>query len=158
MKGFKVITVLAIAFLICTACNDSQKDSAQKENKPKAEAQSQKDEKQIKLQTAHYLSEEVERIEEVEHATVLVENKDAYIAVELNEQAGTFLSEELRSQMIQSIRSADPEINNIYISNNTDFNSRVEGLGRDIERGLPAKEIGESFEQTIRSVFPELKR
>lgn len=145
MKWHKMITIFAIALLLMTACNDSKQDTAQKEEKPKAEAQSQKRGKEIKVQTAHYLSEEIERFEEVEHATVLVENKDAFVAVKLNEEAGTLLSEELRGQMIQSIRTADPEVNNIYISNNTDFNTRVEGLGRDIERGLPAKEIGESL-------------
>lgn len=158
MRGLKIVALVAIILLLLTACNDASKDSGEKEEKPKAETQAKDEEKELTIRTAHYLSEELESLDGVEHATVLVENKDVYIAVELNQNEGMLLSEELRKEMIQSIRIADPEVGNIYISNHTDFNTRVEGLGRDIERGLPAKEIGESFEQTMRSFFPELKR
>jgi spore cortex protein len=158
MKWMKLIVVLALITSSTLGCNDDDQQAADKENKDKKKVQAQGKDKGGKIVTAHYLEEEVETIAEIHHATVVKQNRDAYVAVELAEKDLTQLNEELKNKVVGIVRVTDPEINNIYISNQTDFNTRMQSLTRDIERGLPAKEIGDSFEQSIRKVFPELKR
>jgi YhcN/YlaJ family sporulation lipoprotein len=158
MRWIRLIVILALITSSTFGCNDDDQQTADKEKKDKKKVEAQDKEKGGKLITAHYLEEEVETIAEIQHATVVKQNRDAYIALELTEEDASQLNEELKNKVVGTIRVTDPEINNIYISNETDFNTRMQSLTRDIERGLPAKEIGESFEQSIRKVFPELKR
>jgi spore cortex protein len=160
MRWMKLILMLALIASSTFGCNDDDQQAAdqEKKGKKKAEIQAQDKNKEGKIVTAHYLEEEVETMEEIDHAIVVIQNRDAYVALELAEENETQLNDELKNKVVGAIRVTDPEINNIYISNQTDFNTRMHSLTRDIERGLPAKEIGESFEQSIRKVFPELKR
>lgn len=111
---------------------------------------------EVTISTAHYLEQEVEKLREVRHATILIRDNDAFGAIELTEKAGATLDEETRHQIVETIRVTDPEIQNIHLSNNTDFHTRLQGLGRDIERGRPMKQIGDVFNQSIRRMFPEL--
>jgi spore cortex protein len=157
MKWLKLLLTVTLIFSVLGACGKKEeKAEGDKEKKPKAAAQSK--EANNKLMRAHYLEEEVESMNEVGHATVVLQNKDAYVAVELNQKGTPSLNEKLKNQMVGIIRTTDPEVNNIYISNNTDFNARMQGISRDIERGIPEKDIGESFSQTVKKIFPELKR
>jgi spore cortex protein len=158
MRWMKLILMLAIIASSTFGCNDDDQQAADQEEKGKKKAEAQGKNKEGKIVTAHYLEEEVETMEEINHATVVIQNRDAYVALELAGKAEPQLNDELKNKVVGAIRVTDPEINNIYISNQTDFNTRMHSLTRDIERGLPEKEIGESFEQSIRKVFPELKR
>jgi spore cortex protein len=158
MKWIKLILVLTLITSSTLACSDKDQQATDQENKDQKKTKAQGKEKSTKILTAHYLEEEVETMEEVDHTTIIISDRDAYVSLELKEIAGLHLNEELKNKVVGLIRSTDPDINDIYVSNNTDFNTRMHGLSRDIERGLPAKEIGESFEQSVRRVFPELKR
>lgn len=158
MRWIKLILMLALISSSTFGCNDDDQQAADQEKKSKKKTEAQGKDKDEPLITAHYLEEEVETMDEINHATVVIQNRDAYVALELTENDETQLNDELKNKVVGAIRVTDPEINNIYVSNQTDFNTRMHSLTRDIERGLPAKEIGESFEQSIRKVFPELKR
>lgn len=158
MKWFRLLIIFTLLVSGILGCNTKDQQAAEKEDKGKQKTEAQGSGAQEKISTAHYLEEEVETMQEVQHATVMVQNRNAYVALELNQTSELQLDEELKNKVVGLLRSTDPEINDIYISNNTDFNTRMHGLARDIERGLPEKEIGQSFEQTLRRVFPELKR
>lgn len=158
MKWIRLVIIVSIIFTGTMGCTDKDQKAAEKEDKGKEKTEEKGSATKEKILTAHYLEEEVETMEEVQHATVMVQEKNAYVALELDTEPGQELDDELKNKVVGLLRSTDPEINDIYISNNPDFNTRMHGLAKDIERGLPEKEIGESFEQTLRRVFPELKR
>jgi YhcN/YlaJ family sporulation lipoprotein len=158
MKWIRLMIIFTFIVSITLGCSDKDQQAADKEDKGKQKTEAQGSAENERVLTAHYLEEEVETMEEVEHATVMVQKQNAYVALELNTELNQELDEELKNKVVGMLRSTDPEIKDIYISSNLDFNTRMHGLARDIEKGLPAKEIGQSFEQTLRRVFPELKR
>lgn len=160
MRRLKPILIFLLLITGLMACNDNkqQQQGAEQKQEPKQKTEAQAQEQTQKITTAHYIEEEVERLAEVDHATAVVQNRNAYVAVQLNQAAGVRFNEDLKNKIVGMIRTTDPELNSIHISDNMDYNNRIHGLARDIEHGLPAKAIGDSFEQTIRSVFPELKR
>ena len=156
VNNAKWLKILLICTLIVTgtvACGGKKDDkaTAQKEQGEKKEAKAQAD--QPNLKKAHYLEEEVETLQEVNHANVLLRERDAFVSIDTKLED---IDEEMKNKIVSIIRTTDPDIGNIYISHNQDFNARMSQLSRDIERGTPRKEIGESFERTIKRVFPEL--
>ncbi len=148
--------MLLIAVL--AGCTKKDEKAADTEKKPQKQTQVQATGKEKqRIHTAHYLEEEVEILDEVRHATVLVEGRDAYVALEFVDTE-FLLNEEVKNKIVDQIRTTDPDIDNIHLSHNMDFNTRMHSLARDIERGLPEKAIGDSFRKTVRRVFPELKK
>lgn len=158
MKWIRLMIIFSIIVSGTLGCNNKDQQAVEKKEKSQPKTEAQGSAAKEKILTAHYLEEEVETMEEVQHATVMVQDKTAYVAIELKREQTQELDDELKNKVVGLLRATDPEINDIYISSNTDFNTRMHGLARDIERGLPEKGIGESFEQTLRRVFPELKR
>ncbi len=166
VKILKMIIMISAVFVTVIGCGGGEK-------KPEQEAKVQTKQKSDqankggkatsnnaggKMMTAHYLSEEIEGMEEVKHATVVTQNKNAYVAIEMNREKNVQMNEELKNRMVQRIRTIDPDIKNIYISTSAEFNNEMNGLAGNIERQTPAKEIGESFDELIKKTFPELKK
>gem|GEM_PF-6427141 len=153
IKIFLISLLLIFGLVACGKKDEKAADDSEKKPKKQAEAQAKTD----KIYTAHYLEEEVETLPEVNHAIVLMEEKDAYVALKLRDDK-MGLDENLKNKVVEQIRITDPEVKTIHISNNLDFHTRMDSIARDIERGLPEKAIGDSFGQTVRQIFPEVKK
>lgn len=92
-------------------------------------------------------------IPEVDQANVIVTDNNAYVAVKLNKSAYNRLSSKLEDKIFRKVKSADRDIDNVYISANPEFFSRMSGYSRDLQSGRSTN----GFSDMIRRIFPDAR-
>lgn len=113
-----------------------------------------------RMDLAEEAAAKVNELEEVENATVIVTDQNAYVAVVMS-QAGDKtdtsdkVSKELEDKIAAKVREADGAIDNVYVSLNPDFVERMTDYGKRINEGEPVEGFFEEFGQAVRNVFPD---
>lgn len=95
----------------------------------------------------------VTAIPEVDQSNVIVTDNNAYVAVKLNERADNKLSSQLEDKIFREVKSADRNIDNVYISANPEFFTRMNGYSRDLINGRSTN----GFSDLIRRIFPDAR-
>ncbi|NGP46356.1 YhcN/YlaJ family sporulation lipoprotein [Bacillaceae bacterium SIJ1] len=106
------------------------------------------------MQIADKAAERVTDLEEVEDATVIMTNRNAYVGVELQDGNEDAVSSETKKKVADKVREADDSIERVYVSANADFLDRIEGYADDVENGEPVEGFFEEFNKMIQRVFP----
>jgi spore cortex protein len=92
-------------------------------------------------------------ITEVDEANVIVTDNNAFVAVKLHKATDNRLSSKLENIIFREVKSVDQNIDNVYISANPDFFSRMNGYSSDLQNGRKTN----GFSDLIRRVFPDAK-
>jgi YhcN/YlaJ family sporulation lipoprotein len=108
-----------------------------------------------KVETADEASKLVTELEDVESATVLVTDKNAYVAVVLKDTTQTEASQQLEDEVAEKVRSSNAAIEKVYVSVNPDFVQRMTGYGDKIRNGEPVEGFFEEFSEAVKRVFPD---
>jgi spore cortex protein len=98
-------------------------------------------------------ADDVETVEGVENAYVLVTDTNAYVAVELKE--GIDETEQLESKIAEQVRKGNQEFENVYVSANPDFVKQMNDYGNKIREGKPVEGFFEEFTDAVQRVFPD---
>lgn len=149
------------------AANDQAKDTTQTQNNNEIGTgeQAQGDmtnnntghDNVTRLEIADEAANRVAQLDEVKSATVLVTDRNAYVAAVLSNNSNAELTPELEKRIASEIRSADQEIQNVYVSVNPDFVKRINEYGGKINEGQPVEGLFEEFTETVRRVFPNAR-
>ncbi|WP_078394980.1 YhcN/YlaJ family sporulation lipoprotein [Shouchella patagoniensis] len=99
------------------------------------------------------VADRVMELEGVNHATAIVVNNHAYIAVEMDDAAHD-VSDDLKAQISDKAKETDEEIENVYVSANPDFAERLEGYGERIQNGDPIEGFADEFMESVNRIFP----
>ncbi|WP_054707383.1 YhcN/YlaJ family sporulation lipoprotein [Bacillus sp. JCM 19041] len=99
------------------------------------------------------VADRVVELDGVSHATAIVVNKHAYIAVEM-EDAAHDVSDDLKEQISDKAKETDEDIENVHVSANPDFAERLKGYGERIQNGEPIKGFADEFMETVNRIFP----
>ena len=129
---------------------------------------------ETRLEVAEDAADRVTELDEVDSATVIVTDNNAYAAVVLgddktaNDNADTNtnttdtttkededLSADLEDKIAEKVREADKDIKNVYVSLNPDFVERMTGYRTKINEGEPVEGFFEEFTESVRRVFPD---
>lgn len=109
---------------------------------------------ETRLDVAEDAADRVTEMDEVDSATIIVTNRNAYAAVML--KSGTEeLTEALEEKIANTVREADQDIEKVYVSTNPDFVDRMTGYGEEISAGHPVEGFFEEFTESVRRVFPD---
>lgn len=107
-------------------------------------------------------ADKVTELEEVDTATVIVTNQNAYVAVVMNNGDGEAeantdeeVTKELEGKIADKVREVDDNIENVYVSLNPDFVERMNDYGNRINEGEPVEGFFEEFGEAVRNVFPD---
>ncbi|MFS0574003.1 YhcN/YlaJ family sporulation lipoprotein [Sporosarcina sp. 179-K 3D1 HS] len=109
---------------------------------------------QSRLEVADEAAARVSDMKEVDNATVLVTDQNAYVAAVLTDQSATDLTSELESRIAATVREVDRDIENVYVSVNPDFVERLNEYGAKINEGQPVEGLFEEFTEVVQRVFP----
>lgn len=109
---------------------------------------------QTRLEAADEAEDKVEDLEEVRHANVIVTNRNAYVAVVLDEQPKGEVRKEVEDKISDAVKSTDRDINNVFVSANPDFVDRMTDYGDKVASGRPIQGLFEEFNEMIQRVFP----
>lgn len=107
-----------------------------------------------KMEVAEEAADRVADIEEVDNATVIVTDNNAYAAVVLNDTHDEVTSE-LEDKIAEAVRETNNNIDNVYVSMNPDFVNRMSDYVTKINEGHPISGFFEEFTESVRDVFPD---
>ncbi|MEY2194904.1 YhcN/YlaJ family sporulation lipoprotein [Neobacillus sp. BF23-41] len=112
---------------------------------------------QTNTRVADKAADKVINLTEVDNATVIINDNNAYVAAKLDVSARNELTSAIKEKIARAVKSVDRDIDNVYISVNPDFYDRMNTYSRDIRNGRPVSGFIDEFSDTIRRVFPNAK-
>lgn len=107
-----------------------------------------------------------QQVKGIESANVVTTENNAYVAAEIDATADTGngennqgnedgLSEEVKRQISEIVKSVDNNIDNVYVSTNPDFADLVTRYADQAENGDPIEGIFDQMGNMIERVFPQ---
>ncbi|GIN21666.1 MAG TPA: YhcN/YlaJ family sporulation lipoprotein [Bacillus bacterium] len=109
------------------------------------------------IDLADDVADKVTDLKEVDDASVLVTNRNAYVAVKLSDQGNRKMNNDLQKKISRTVRDTKHDFDNVYISENPDFYDRMRGYGNDIRNGRPIGGFFDEFTETVQRVFPNAR-
>lgn len=124
------------------------------------------------MEVSDEVAEQIADMAEVQSANVLLTNRNAYIAVIMDDDnnkgkntnpmakgqiMGEDISPHLKKQISNKVKQLKPNVRNVYISANPDFTDRVSGYMEEIEQGKPFSGFMEEFNTMVRRLFPDTR-
>lgn len=118
-----------------------------------------------RLDVAEDAADKVAELDEVDNATVILTNNNAYVAVEMNNADAANddanreeeLSKDLEDKIADKVREVKTEVDNVYVSLNPDFVERMHDYRTRIDEGEPIEGFFEEFGEAVRNVFPDAR-
>ena len=111
------------------------------------------------LERADEAESKVLELEEVERATVVLTDNNAYVAVEIagettmEEESEEF--EKINDAIGDKVRETNADIDNVYVSINPDFVKQMNDYGDRIDAGEPVEGFFEEFNEAVQRMFPD---
>ncbi|WP_020155778.1 YhcN/YlaJ family sporulation lipoprotein [Caldibacillus debilis] len=105
---------------------------------------------------AEEAARQVADLKEVDTANVICTDRNAYVAVVLDDNVDR-LSKRLEEKIADRVRRADTSIDNVYVSANPDFAQRMNDYAQKINNGEPIQGFAEEFNEMVRRVFPNAR-
>lgn len=97
-------------------------------------------------------------VDGVDKAYVLKTRDNAYVAAVLDNKNGSDdISDKVEGQITKAVKSADQDIDNVYISTNPDFVDLTTNYVNDMKSGDPVSGFFKEFGQMVDRVFPEAR-
>ncbi|MFD1706816.1 YhcN/YlaJ family sporulation lipoprotein [Siminovitchia sediminis] len=109
------------------------------------------------IDVADDVAEQVTSLKEVEDASVLVTDRNAYVAVKLKDRGANGLTKDVQDKIARKARDANQQFDNVYVSANPDFYDRMRGYGDEIRNGRPIGGFFDEFTETVQRVFPNAR-
>ncbi|MFJ8070304.1 YhcN/YlaJ family sporulation lipoprotein [Peribacillus sp. NPDC096447] len=106
------------------------------------------------MRVSEDISNRVEAMKEVSNASVIVTENNAYVGAVLKDGGDKDISNDLKERVADTVRGADPSVDQVYVSANPDFVQRMEGYANDIENGKPVAGFAEEFREFVTRIFP----
>lgn len=107
-----------------------------------------------RMDVADEAAKKVEDMKQVEDATVIITDNNAYVAAQLEGGESAKLTKETEKKIGDVVRNTDPDINDVFVSTNPDFMDRMQGYADEINKGNPVTGFIEEFNETVRRIFP----
>ncbi|MBE1554019.1 YhcN/YlaJ family sporulation lipoprotein [Sporosarcina limicola] len=109
---------------------------------------------QSKLEVADEAATRITELKEVDSATVIVTDENAYVAAVLKDNKNEKVAKDLEDKIAEKVRSTNAVIKNVYVSVNPEFVKRMTEYGTKINEGKPVEGFFEEFSEAMRNVFP----
>lgn len=178
MKKILVFTMAAVVALSLMGCGFNKNNTVKKDNanppvedKVVDETPMEKDNNlddnnmnddlghngESRMEVARDAADKVNELDEVDSATVIVTDRNAYVAVVMNnhDNAADEVPKELEDKIAEKVREAEADIDKVYVSLNPDFVERMTGYGKRINEGEPIEGFFDEFGEAVRNVFPD---
>ncbi|MBY6036789.1 YhcN/YlaJ family sporulation lipoprotein [Fictibacillus nanhaiensis] len=107
-----------------------------------------------RMDVADKAADKVTDLKDVEDATVIVTDNNAYVAATLKGDESMKLTKEMERMIADTVRNTDSDINDVFVSTNPDFTDRMQGYADEIDKGNPVSGFAKEFNETVRRIFP----
>ncbi|HSO58802.1 MAG TPA: YhcN/YlaJ family sporulation lipoprotein [Paenisporosarcina sp.] len=166
----KKIWTLLSAILLCITLmgcgnredNDTATNTENNGEVDKNNADTANDEESLEL--ADEASGKIDELEEVDSSTVIITENNAYVAVVLNKNSdgseiaeGSDELEQIEEKIGEQVRETNDTVDNVYVSLNPDFVSRMNEYRDKVDQGEPVEGLFEEFGELTQRIFPDAK-
>lgn len=110
------------------------------------------------LRVVDEAEENVQNLHEVKSANIIIKNRNAYVAVVMDDDFHGELYPYIEDQIAQQVREADASIQNVYISSNRDFVRQMSQYRDQIQNGRKAEGMNGGFNKMVHRVFNHHER
>lgn len=97
--------------------------------------------------------DKVENLPEIKQANIIALNRNAYVAVVIDEDFHGEISPFVEDQIAQQVREADANIQNVYISSKRDFIRQMNHYRDEIQNGRSTDGINDGFNSMVGKFF-----
>ncbi|CAM4123355.1 YhcN/YlaJ family sporulation lipoprotein [Mesobacillus thioparans] len=104
------------------------------------------------------LEDQVVKLQDVQSAAVISIQRQAYVAVVLEDGNTDSVPEDIYDQITSQIKSADEAISDVFVSSNADFVVEMANYREQLQSRKPIPGIAEEFNDTIERTFPAINR
>lgn len=101
------------------------------------------------------IAKEVEKVKDVEKATVLINDRTAYVGIELPSNLAGKEKEidKIKTEVMDKVKKRDTNITTVHVSSEEHVVTKLKEYARDVERGKPittfVKDIEEMFRMPV---------
>jgi YhcN/YlaJ family sporulation lipoprotein len=155
--------LLSIALMGCGNREESN-TATNTENNGEVEENTDTAKDEENLELADEASDKINELEEVENSTVMITENNAYVAVVLNKNKdgseiaeGSEELEQIEEKIGEQVRVTNATVENVYVSINPDFVSRMNDYREKFDQGEPVEGLFEEFGELTQRVFPDAK-
>jgi YhcN/YlaJ family sporulation lipoprotein len=95
---------------------------------------------------------------EIDTAFVVLTDNNAYVAVTQASKVNTKniqLTDALKDKIADQVKSMAPSVENVFVSTNPDFISRMQGYASEVSQGRPIQGLITEFNALVERVFPK---
>ncbi|GAA0322967.1 hypothetical protein GCM10008967_11860 [Bacillus carboniphilus] len=164
MRFVKGAVVFVAALLLMTGCamNNEARDNGNNQNNAQNQGfqnvgYNNQNNQGNRMRVADKAQDKIEDLTEVKSANVIVTNRNAYVAVVLEDDSKGDVRRDLEDKISQQVKGTDNNIDNVYVSSNPDFVDRMTDYGDKIQRGEPVEGLFEEFGEMVQRVFPNAR-
>jgi spore cortex protein len=161
----RISTFLLIIGIIsgCAMNNDAREDNRTAKNNDQSgniknvANRNNNDNDDTRMQVADKAQDKIENLSEVRHANVIVTNRNAYVAVVLDDDSKGEVRKDVENKISDQVKSTDNNIQNVFVSSNPDFVDRMGDYGDKIQSGKPIRGLFEEFNEMVQRIFPNAR-
>ncbi len=111
------------------------------------------------LQMSDAVASHLAAMPEIDSAYVVMTERNAYVAVTQNKKTGghvhgTGLSNTLKTKIADQVKSMSSSTQNVYVSANPDFASRMRNFAEETRNGHPIQGFLSEFNALVERIFP----
>lgn len=110
------------------------------------------------LRVAADAQDKVQNLPEVEHANIITDNHNAYVAVVMDHDFHGEITPYIEDKIAQQVRETDATIHNVYISTNREFVKQMSQYRDSIQNGRTTTGINDGFNTMVKRVFVNHRR
>ncbi len=156
-----------LLFIALTGCGNREENDTATNTENNGEVE-QKDDTEANdtenLELADEASDKIDELEEVDSSTVIITENNAYVAVVLNKNSdgseiaeGSDELEQIEEKIGEQVRETNDSVDNVYVSINPDFVSRMNEYRDKVDQGEPVEGLFEEFGELTQRIFPDAK-
>ncbi|MGE7766880.1 YhcN/YlaJ family sporulation lipoprotein [Peribacillus sp. NPDC096540] len=108
-----------------------------------------------KMRVADDVANQLEDMNDVKGASVIITDNNAYVAVDLTNDKN--LTNDLEKKIVDQVKKQDEGTDHVYVSANPDFVKSMNDYTNDIQNGKPIGGLFNEFGDMARRMFPDAK-
>lgn len=109
-----------------------------------------------KMEVAEKAADKITELDEVDRATVIATDNNAYVAVMLSDTHDE-VTQEVEDKIADKVKETNEAIDNVYVSMNPEFGDRMSDYATKINEGHPISGFFEEFTEAVSNVFPDAR-
>lgn len=105
---------------------------------------------------ARKIADNVENLENVNNATVVITGNTAIIGVDINNNLEGKITDDLKEEIRKTAINTDKEVEKVSITADADLYTRIRNMSRDIQDGSPVSNFDDEIREILRRITPDM--